>query len=220
MIDNIFVISLARCSDRREHMARMMTSIGLDYTLVEAADGNDVEEMSAYSADPMAFFQIHNSRRRPTPGEFGCYVSHLMAMEKVLSSGRDWGCIMEDDLKITRPAEEIDRITRRQLTDVPDFDIFYPGKPVMRGTEALLKNPRGSSECIELAVPPVGTQCYFVSARFASHIVDNFPTFYREIDQLYRSIPSNGDTRWLFYAAKPEDYWVEQDFKFKSQVRK
>lgn len=93
-----FVINLDRSPDRRAHMCAELRKTGLEYEMVSAVDGRDVDlddtaiiapELLAKSAFPQ--------------GAAGCALSHLRVYEKVLEYGLDHALVLEDD--VTLPAD-------------------------------------------------------------------------------------------------------------------
>lgn len=218
LVEGVSIISLSRCPERREFVTRQCATRGVPYSIIEAADGQAPETMEEYSADPEAFRKLYG--KPPTRGEFGCYVSHLLALEAGLGEPGTHFCVMEDDVEITRDWEEIQEITARQFGELGNFDLFYPGVPVMQGTERTHDTGRPMEHSVQLSVPPVGTQCYIVSVEFAEYFLHNFKTFYRPIDQMFRAIARLQPRKWGIYAANAADRWCKHNYGIKSEVRK
>jgi glycosyl transferase family 25 len=94
----IYVINLDRCSERWQRMRAQAVSYGLNLVRVAAVDGQTVAEHERVGFHPRSFYN-HNGRK-VLAGEYGCYRSHLMALEAFIASGDASAIIMEDDVDL------------------------------------------------------------------------------------------------------------------------
>jgi glycosyl transferase family 25 len=94
----IYAINLARASNRWQRLSDQAVQFGLDVTRVPAVDGNKVAEHERVDFYPRRFDQ-HNGRRL-LPGEYGCYRSHLLALEQFVATGDEIALIVEDDIDL------------------------------------------------------------------------------------------------------------------------
>jgi glycosyl transferase, family 25 len=92
-----YVINLARSLDRRAHITAELKKTGLDYEIVTAVDGRDLD-----LRDPAV---VHPSflGRQFAAGTAGAALSHLSAYRKIVSDGLDEALVLEDD--VTLPAD-------------------------------------------------------------------------------------------------------------------
>ena len=69
----------------------------------------------------------------PRPGEVGCYLSHLKAMEEFLRTDAPWCVILEDDVEV-RPAgvEVLAALGRQDDWDLVKLFCFHSGLPVRK----------------------------------------------------------------------------------------
>ena len=93
-----YVISLARSLDRRAHIAGELKKTGLDYEIITAVDGRDLNMHDPSIIDP----SVLEGNSFPA-GAAGCALSHLRAYQKIVSDGLDEALILEDD--VTLPAD-------------------------------------------------------------------------------------------------------------------
>ena len=94
----IFVINLDRDVERMRSVANNLTGLGLDYVRVPAVLGKEVPEW-----EKLVDAKLYSDRNRnvmPRPGEVGCYLSHLKAMEEFLRTDAPWCVILEDDVEV------------------------------------------------------------------------------------------------------------------------
>lgn len=94
----IYVINLDRCLERWARMSSQAVQFGLDVVRVAAIDGNGVEEEQRVGFHPRSFY-FHNGRKI-LAGEYGCYRSHLLALECFIASGEAMAIVMEDDVDL------------------------------------------------------------------------------------------------------------------------
>jgi glycosyl transferase family 25 len=89
---------LARSLDRRAHITAELQATGLDYDVVPAVDGRNVDLNAADLIDRSLLSKC------PFPaGAAGCALSHFQAYQQVLEAGLDEALILEDD--VTLPAD-------------------------------------------------------------------------------------------------------------------
>ena len=95
----IYVINLPNSTSRRHEMENQLTKLGLPFTIVEAVDGNALEQsyIDKYYSSPESQ-RLHG--RELTRGELGCAFSHISIYKKMITDGSDYVVILEDDIYI------------------------------------------------------------------------------------------------------------------------
>ena len=103
-----YVVNLARSLDRRAHITRELKKTRLDYEIVTAVDGRELDLTDAALTAP-AFV----ARGVFPEGSAGCALSHLNIYRQIVESGQDVALILEDDVilpaDLGRLAEEVAR---------------------------------------------------------------------------------------------------------------
>jgi glycosyl transferase, family 25 len=94
----IYVINLARSKDRWQAIEQSALAHDLSLTRVDAVDGRDIASQQWQDFDPAEFGRRNG--RSALPGEYGCYMSHLHAIEAFVQSGLPAGVILEDDVEL------------------------------------------------------------------------------------------------------------------------
>jgi glycosyl transferase family 25 len=94
----VYVINLARSHDRRAHITAELTKTGLDYEIITAVDGQDLDLTDTTIVDPALI-----AKNSFPAGTAGCALSHLHAYQKIIADGLDHALILEDD--VTLPAD-------------------------------------------------------------------------------------------------------------------
>jgi glycosyl transferase family 25 len=90
-----YVINLARSLDRRAHITAELNKAGLDYDIMTAVDGRDLD-----LADPDVVDPVLVARLQPqlVSGTVGAALSHLNAYQHIVAAGLDVALVLEDDV--------------------------------------------------------------------------------------------------------------------------
>jgi glycosyl transferase family 25 len=87
-----FLLNLDRSPDRLQRMQEQATKIGIELERVPAIDGLALPEGMRRE-----FLASGVPRGGMLPGEVGCYASHLLAYERVISEQLPYAVVLEDD---------------------------------------------------------------------------------------------------------------------------
>lgn len=113
-----YVINLDRSQDRLSAVMADAASAGIELVRVPAVDGRAAsEEERLRLLDVPGFLRNHG--KRPQPGEYGCYASHLRAFEAFLASDADIAVIFEDD---AAPDAAFRRVVE-EIASADDWDL-------------------------------------------------------------------------------------------------
>ena len=132
----VFIINLARSTDRRQHMEAELQRVGItDYTFVNAVDGNDLQPevilahqkkiIQHYNltlrkdpTDPLNLYVLppksrqalnkrHSRCYQVSKYELACNLSHLKCYELLLASDAEAALILEDDAELSTDLPKI-----------------------------------------------------------------------------------------------------------------
>ena len=92
-----YVINLARSLDRRAHITAELKKTGLDYEIITAVDGRDLDMRDPTIVDPSL------PQTGFLSGTAGAALSHLYTYRKIIADGLDKALVLEDD--VTLPAD-------------------------------------------------------------------------------------------------------------------
>lgn len=110
----VFVISIEDSQERRANVNKQLQSAGVKYRFFDAVNGNDGYEKYFDAYDEREC--LINTGRVATPGEVGCYASHLFLWKKCVSLNEPI-MIMEDDFiidnKFTAAVVEVERLIKQ-----------------------------------------------------------------------------------------------------------
>lgn len=138
----IYVINLQANTQRLKTFSAFIADSDLKdqrITRLDAVDGKtlDLEKVVAKSAMPALTHTImtdsRTSHEQLTVGAAGCYLSHMLAWEKIAKSGKPFGIVFEDDAE---PEKNLLRYTLAAMEKLPkNWDIL------LLGTACLAKCP-------------------------------------------------------------------------------
>lgn len=106
-----YVINLARSSDRRAHIAAELKKTGLDYEIVTAVDGRDLDLRDQTIVDPSLRYWTQF-----LPGTAGAALSHLSAYRKIIADGLAEALVLEDDVTLPADLGSLADVVTDQLT--------------------------------------------------------------------------------------------------------
>lgn len=100
MILPVFVINMASQPAAYKTVAASIEAYGQGFQLhrIDAVNGHTATQR--IGIDDARFDAING--REMLPGEYGCYRSHLKALESFLSDGSPYGLILEDDVVLLK----------------------------------------------------------------------------------------------------------------------
>ena len=145
----VLVINLERAHERRAHMAAQLAAVGLEAEFLPAVEGRLLPEAEREAAAQAGL----------TPGELGCYLSHVNAWRVVRERGWPGALILEDDTELDPGLKDV--LEALQASDLP-FDIVRLSslKPIRGISVGRLK----TGHCFILPTKnPSGAQGYWVS---------------------------------------------------------
>lgn len=126
----IYVINLEGDTARLASITDSLAAIGLNFERVPAIRGKDVPGWE--SMVDVELYARRNNKPMATPGEVGCTLSHLKAMETFLSTQAPWCVIMEDDVAANRELPDVLSALAKASGewDLVKLFCFHSGTPV------------------------------------------------------------------------------------------
>ncbi|KAJ6654623.1 hypothetical protein lerEdw1_006776 [Lerista edwardsae] len=173
--DEVFLINLARRSDRRERMLSALMELEIDPLVVNAVDGSALNssDIKKLGVNLLPGYYDPFSGRTLTKGEVGCFLSHYHVWKEIVEQGLEKAVVLEDDVRFgahfkTRLLRLMVDLEEAQLS----WDLIYLGrKQVNSEDEELLEDVRN------LVVPEYSywTLAYVISQQGARKLVDAQP---------------------------------------------
>jgi glycosyl transferase family 25 len=161
----VYVINLAGSIDRWDAIRSLALAYSIHITRVPGIDGRNVVPADYIDVDHASF--LRHGGRQLLPGEYGCYRSHLRAMDMFLSSPLEASIIIEDDVEIV---DDLLERTRRILAAAPDADIIKLINHRAHGFRRIATTICGDEIGRCLLGPQGSAACYVVTRRGAHTI--------------------------------------------------
>jgi glycosyl transferase family 25 len=131
-----YVINLARSADRRADIVAQLEKIGMDYELVTAVDGQELDLHDTATIDP-AFLKVEHSA-----GAAGCALSHLNVYAKMVADGLDRAVVLEDDVVVPADLASVAAAVAEQLTGAEIALLSFDNpEPIRMSTEGAVRLP-------------------------------------------------------------------------------
>lgn len=84
----VYVISLEGAVARRAALKTHLDAVGIEYALIEAVNGHALSQQRLLDVNPAG---------NMSPGQVGCYLSHVHVYERIVAQGTPVALILEDD---------------------------------------------------------------------------------------------------------------------------
>ena len=95
----VFVISLTRSTERRRLVREHFTDKQLPFDFMDAIDGKALPPgLVEKWYDDNKFRNVYTGREPLTPGELGCFFSHMTVWQRIIDSNLPGAFVMEDDV--------------------------------------------------------------------------------------------------------------------------
>lgn len=174
---HVYVINMPSAVQRRQRMQVELQAAGIEAEWIDAVVGREL--------DPQALARLYSpglnrqSFFRPlTPGEIGCYASHLRIWELMVQRGQDCALVLEDDVS---PGPALPAVLTALANSSNDWDMV---KLVGREHEvALRQQPLAAGVALAhyRRVPSL-TGAYAISLEGARKLTRHLPPFGRPVD--------------------------------------
>lgn len=198
----VYLINLDRSSDRLARCAPLLDRLGLPWERVPAVDGRALppEVLARLNPHPAP----HGEWFRPlTPGEIGCFLSHLRCWELIQAQGPEVGIVLEDDFALTDDCtlERLGRLARSANGQAP-WDVLKLTR-LRQGARTAAELGDGLALCEGGKGPEDGCG-YMVSQRGAAKLTPRREHLLRPVDF---ELKHTWERDLTVYSARPNMFW-------------
>jgi glycosyl transferase family 25 len=184
----IWVVSLARATDRREFVERAFADAGLPFEIFPAVDGRELApaDVAAYSSR-RAMYEYGDELG---PGILGCALSHLRVLERMVAEGIPELVVFEDD---ARPDSRLRDVLLARKALPPDYDVVtFHSLFGWAAAEPVSSEPLVDAfHVCEYQRTPMGTQAYLITRRAAERVLEvGYPVALPSDELLFRAHPA------------------------------
>jgi glycosyl transferase family 25 len=166
-----YVINLARSPERRAHITAELGRAGVDYEIVAAVDGRDLD-----MDDPKTIASIAPSMLNSSwflPSHVAVALSHLRVYQKILADGLDWALVLEDDVIVPTDLGSLAGAIAEHLDGAEIALLNYDSKdPLKMSREGLVHLPSSRALALPIDVDRVVSGAAYVITRKACERMD------------------------------------------------
>ena len=174
---DIRVISLPKCTERRERVAKQLDATPYSWSFQDAVHGASLpgfpEEYDRRTHLRLQGFDM-------IPGQIGCFLSHREAWKNCVATGR-LTLVLEDDFHFEQPLAEVLPITFENL---PHFDVLKLQGHKQGWKHKVLKD-YGRNQLVKHYHDTFGVAAYFVKPDSARILLAKSDCFHAHIDDFF-----------------------------------
>jgi glycosyl transferase, family 25 len=182
-----YVVNMARSLDRRAHITQELRKTSVDFEIVTAVDGRELDMADAALIDP-SFVATGIFPQ----GSAGCALSHLHLYRKIVEDGLDVALILEDDVVLPADLDKLAEEVGKHLTGAEVALLSVDSPDPLQLSQASAVPLSGG---FHLALPidltqPRSTGAYLITREACERMIklllpiranaDAWPFFYRE----------------------------------------
>jgi glycosyl transferase, family 25 len=196
-----YVINLARSADRRANVIAQLTRYGVDFEMVVAVDGRELDLTDTAVTDSIAPSFLGADWFRP--GHAACAMSHLSVYRRILADGLDHALVLEDDVTVPVDVSSLADAVAEHLTGAEIALLSFDSASVCRMNRSGARElPSGRQLVLPVDVSqPVSGAGYVITREACVRMVeravpirakcDNWAHFYHEkiIDNIRCIVP-------------------------------
>ena len=188
-----YVINLARSLDRRAHITAELKKTGLDYELITAVDGRDLDVRDPTIVDPSLPYidpSLPIVDIGLAAGTAGAALSHLSVYRRIIADGLDAALVLEDDVMLPSDIGSLADAVVNQLAgaEVVLFSVDSPD-PCKMSVEGSIPLP--SSRVLALPIDihqPRSAGAYIITREACERMA-----------KCLQPVRVQADTWWFFY---------------------
>ena len=179
----VFLVNLLDSTDRRGQATRQLDERGIDWHLVEAADGSRIDP------DYFKFFvdgpeSIRLIDRNLAAGEIGCMLSHLEVYRIMIEQNLSHGIVMEDDVALSPDFSNILDMLGDHLQDLDLVSLIRAPEANVKHS-AFYSRQLGTGFYLSRYIFSIyGTAMYWISLSEASRVLGNSKKISLPLDTL------------------------------------
>jgi glycosyl transferase family 25 len=179
----VFVISLERSTERRRRVEEQLSQTGIQWQFLNAVDGYALPSM------PLSYKQSKVKRLQGyelTPGEIGCFLSHIKAWELCVQNNVAT-LIFEDDFLVGKNLEAVidDLLSIADQWNLVRLSGIYE-------TNHQILQKRSTFDLVKNLGEPCGTAAYMIQPAAARILLENAADIYEPVDHYLEHYSKHG----------------------------
>jgi glycosyl transferase family 25 len=179
----VFVISLERSAERRSRVEEQLNQTEVQWQFLNAVDGYALPSMpSSYKKSKVKRLQGYEL----TPGEIGCFLSHIKAWDLCLKNNMTT-LVFEDDFLVGENLE----VVIEDLLSIADYWSLVRLSGIYETNHQILIN-RPSYGLVKNLGEPCGTAAYMIQPAAAKILLQSVADIYEPVDHFLEHYSKHG----------------------------
>lgn len=162
MQPTLFVINLARDTERWTWISRQLVEFAVDHERFDAVCPNSLHRLPTDLHARLASSPLR-------PGEIGCWASHLMVMAEIVQRNLPYGVVLEDDVRLSPQLKPL----LGHLGSMPESWglLRFAGETNRAVVPVGPFGPDGKASLVKYARIPMGMGAYAISRKGAEAVL-------------------------------------------------
>jgi glycosyl transferase, family 25 len=187
-----YVINLARSPERRAHMVAELGKTGVDYEIVQAVDGRELDfddPRTVANIEPSVLGgQARDGQGLDStlllPNQIACVLSHLHAYRKILDDGSEYGFVFEDDVILPSDLGSLADAIAKHLAGAEIVLLNFDSKGTCRMTrEGSVELPDSRLLVLPIDVTdPVSGAAYIITRQACERMIEQLLPVRAKVD--------------------------------------
>lgn len=180
----VFVISLARATDRRADIKRRLDAASVSYEITDAVDGRELDVDALKHRISADLKHLRSGKVDFTANELGCLLSHCNLWRRIVDEQIPFALILEDDCEWD---DDLFAIANAVVASKFYWNIVHLSAQRKRKPIATIEQI-GKRALVRLPKAEANTDCYLIDFDGA-----------KKMETFYRVIRDNTDRQWKHY---------------------
>jgi glycosyl transferase family 25 len=165
-----YVINLARSLDRRAYITAQLDKTGLDYEIMTAVDGRELDLTDPAVVDPALVARL---QFQVVAGTVGAALSHLNAYQRIVADGLDAALVLEDDVVLPADLKSLADAVAGRLDGAEVALLSYDSQdPCRMSREGLVQLPGSRSLALPIDIDqPVSGAAYIITREACERMI-------------------------------------------------
>ena len=177
-----YIINLVRSPERRAHMVAELGKTGIDYEIVQAVDGRELDFHDSRTIANVEPSVLDNNLL--LPNQIACVLSHLDAYRRILNDGSDYGFVFEDDVILPSDLGSLADAIAKTLAGAEIVLLNFDSKDTCRmSREGSIELPDSRVLALPIDVnDPVSGAAYIISRQACERMIEQLLPVRAKVD--------------------------------------
>jgi len=188
----VFVISLKRSPERRNHIRQQLESLGINFEFFDAVDGKAETNHGLFRNYNYSKRLWLTSGRMPSAGELGCYASHYLLWQKCVDLHEPI-LIIEDDAQVDEQLRKLLTVIAQKVNEYG----FLRLEEATKSCQLFVKESHSNYSIGFMSENFNGTRSYAIAPQAAEKLLNGSKRWCMPVDNYIGSLYLHGMPSFL-----------------------